>query len=189
MTAPTLLQQVHDLEAKIERATLAPDEVARERQRALTDAENARQVLRMHYARGDSDSKRERKLHDAVDAAESVANARWEERLAGARMAEGVAREDLRAFIREHFAELAAELLPACVETNGRFAEARAAYVAALAEKRALLDEWAALIGPVGIPPDDLPDERAEELPAPRSLAAVARDLSAAQAMDGDASR
>jgi hypothetical protein len=184
MTGGPLLQRVHDLEANIDRATLAPDEVARERQRALTDAENARHALRMHYARGETDSKRERKLRDAVEAAETVANARWEERLAGARMAEGVAREDLSAFVREHFAELAAELLPACMETNARFAEVRADYVALLAEKRALLDEWAALIGTVGIPPDDLPDERSEELPAPRSLAAVAQELTAARSAD-----
>ncbi len=177
MTAGPLLQQVHDLEERIQRATLAPEEVARERQRALTEAENARQALCLHYAPSESDAKRERKLRDAAEAAELVASARWEERLAGARMAEGVARDDLHTFVKEHFAQLAAELLPACVETNARFAEAGAAYVAAVAEKRALLDEWAALIGPVGIPPDDLPDERSGELPAPRSLAPVAEDL------------
>jgi hypothetical protein len=109
---------------------------------------------------------------------------RWDERLAGARMAGGVARDDLRAFVRAHFAQLAAELLPTCVEANARFAEARAAYVAAVTEKRA--DEWAPLIGPVGIPVDDLPDERSMELPAPRSLADVTRELSAAQATDAD---
>jgi hypothetical protein len=188
MTAGPLLQRVHELEDRIQRATLAPDEVAQERQRALTDAETAREALRLHYARGDSDPKHERRLRDAVEAAEVNATARWEERLAGARMAEGVARDDLREFVREHFAQLAAELLPTCVQANARFAEARAAYVGALAEKRALLDEWAALIGPVGIPPDDLPDERSLELPAPRSLAPVAEELVAAPAADADAS-
>jgi hypothetical protein len=187
MMAGPLLQQVHDLEDKIARATLAPDEVARERQRALTDAESARQALRMHYARGDADAKQERTLRDAAEAAESVASERWDERLAGARMAEGVARDDLRAFVREHFAQLAAELLPTCVEANARFADARAAYVAAVAEKRALLDEWAVLVGPVDIPIDDLPDERSLELPAPRSLAAVAGELTAVPVADADA--
>jgi F0F1-type ATP synthase membrane subunit b/b' len=186
MTPGPLLQRVHELEDRIQRATLAPDEVARERQRALTDAENARQALRVHYARGDSDAKQERRLRDAVDAAEVAAEARWDERLAGARMAQGVARDDLRAFVREHFAQLAAELLPTCLEADARFTEARATYVAAVTEKRALLDEWAPLIGPVGIPVDDLPDERSLEIPAPRSLAAVAEELVAAQATDVD---
>jgi hypothetical protein len=188
MTAGPLLQRVHELEDRIQRATLAPDQVARERQRALTDAETARQALRLHYARGESNAKQERHLRDAVDAAEVAAEARWDERLAGARMAEGVARNDLRQFVREHFAQLAAELLPACVRANANFAEARGAYVAALAEKRVLLDEWAALIGPVGIPPDDLPDERSLQLPAPRSLAAVAEELAAAPVANADAS-
>ena len=136
-----LLERVHELEDRIDRARLAPDEVERERQRALTEAEYARQRLRDFYAAGERNAKRERELRKAVEEAEARAGERWDERLAGARMAEGVAREELAAFVRENFARLAAELLPACAEANARFADARAAYVAAVTEKRALLDE------------------------------------------------
>lgn len=184
--ATPLLDRVHELEERVQRAGLAPDEVAHERQKALGGAEDARQQLRVFYARGERDAKRERALREALEAAEREADGRWHERLDGARMAEGLARDDLRAFIAENFPRLTAEILPGCVVAGERFKTAREAYAAALAAKQTLLDEWAVLIGPAGIGLDDLPDVGSLELPVPRSLAPVAAELVAAGEEEGD---
>lgn len=176
-TKTPLLDCVRDLEMRVQRAGLAPDEVAHERQKALGRAEDARQELRVFYARAEKDAKRERSLREAVEAAEKVADERWDERIAGARMAEGLARDDLRGFIAGHFPELTAELMPGCVLAGQRFEEAQKAYAESLAEKQGLLDDWAVLVSPAGIPLSDLPEVGSLELPVPRSLAAVAREM------------
>lgn len=148
----------------------APEETARRKQRALAGAEQARRDLARFYAEGRPDAKRERELRDLVDRTESGANERWQERERGARMAEGVAREQLHAFVREHIAELAALLIPRAVDLQARFDRARAEFARAVADRQLLLDEWRGLIGPVGIPPSDLPDDASGEVAVPRSL-------------------
>lgn len=172
-----LLDRVHELEDRVQRAALAPDEVAHERQRALGRVEDARQALRVFYARGEKNAKHERYLREAVEGTEKEADERWDERLAGSRMAEGLARDDLRAFIADNFPALAAELMPRCLAAAERFETAQRAYTEALSDKQRWLDDWAVLISPAGIPLSDLPDVRSLEPPVPRSLAAIANEL------------
>ena len=54
-----------------------------------------------------------------MEAAERVAAERWDDRLAGARMAEGVARDELRAFVADNFVALAAEFIAAVRSRRG----------------------------------------------------------------------
>lgn len=170
----SLLDGVHELEARVQAAKGEPERVAHDRQQALVKAARAREALRGFYARDKRDAKLEAKLKAAVDQAEAEESDRWDDRLLGANMAEGVARDKLAAFIRANFAKIAAELLPACAQVTERFERAREALDEAVRERQRLLDEWRVLIGPVdNIDASELPDDQSIEPPMPRSLAGL----------------
>ena len=95
-------------------------------------------------------------------------------------MSEGLAREQLHAFIATNFAALAAELVGPCAEAGERFNRARGELVEAMQAKQALLDQWRPLLGAAGIAVTDLPPAAAPEPPMPRSLSGLVREETAA---------
>jgi hypothetical protein len=178
----SLFEQLDKLEQAVDQARGAEERVEDARRPLLAASARARAALEAFYAMGADDAKREKALKAAVEKADAAAADSWEERLVGARMQEGLAREQLRSFMRENFAALAAELVPRSRAAGERFERARAELVDALREKVALLDLWRPLLGPSGIPVADLPPADSLEPPLPRSLAGLASDREAVEA-------
>jgi transposase len=168
--------QLRDLERAVDQARGAPARVEAERRPLLAKSARARAALEAFYALNTRDEKKEKALKAAVEKADQAAADSWEARLVGARMSEGLAREQLRAFIAANFAGLAAELVPRSQVAGERFERARAELVAALSEKAEILDEWRPLLGAAGLPVGDLPHADSTEPPLPRSLVALARE-------------
>jgi hypothetical protein len=180
-----LRERLLELLDRVDDALQAPAEVEDEQEKAMAGARLARQELVRFYARpaSERDAKTERVLREAVKKAEEAADQPWSEKAAGARMAADVAREEHREFVRENFDALAAEYVTRAVEAWRPYCEAVERTNVLARPCLEILDEWPSVMGPAGIPLEDLPREDAylerplPEKPMPRSLRSLADEV------------
>jgi hypothetical protein len=171
-TTPGALERVHELRQDLRSALRRPAAVEQERDEALRARDDAQRALQRFYAESDKrDARREKELTAALEAAEAAVEApRWADRLEGSRLAAREAREALRAYVAQHFEEIASELLPMAVAANERLAEARVQLAEAVSEWERVRTEWVPLLGPAGLTTSELPESGSGEPPMPRSL-------------------
>jgi len=158
---PTAREQLRDLRDVLAVRLRGPDEIDVERRRALAAVETARQAQRAFYAHvppGEQpDPDGERAVCGVVLEAEQVADTPWDARKEGARLAIEQARADVAAYVRDHWDELAAELLPMSVAAQGRLAGALDETEQALHEWSEVAHEWGQIAPLAGIASSGLP--------------------------------
>jgi hypothetical protein len=175
MSQSPLYDEMERLERQVDLARGVPGRVEAERRALVAKHARARAALESFYARGVDDVQTEKALKAANSKAHREASDSWDEKLQGVRMQEGLAREQLHAFIRSNFAELAAELVGPSREAGERFVKVRAELVEALQAKQVVLDRWRPILGAGSIEVGDLPAADDPDPPMPRSLSGLVR--------------